>query len=260
MISSAATITIPDEEGSSYTVPAISGADGIVIAALGDSITEGYHGRGFLLDHTDLRQEDFPPDVVSRNGFNFPQFASTARIHNPAVNCFAGFLLELNDLLNFPRLLIANEGIGGITSGGYLDKVRHDTGWQRRMDLLRPGWWLVHLGVNDGRAAVTPERFAGNMRALLELLVTRWGARPERIFVAKPCYDYEAGYAALLERYCDEVDAMVNDRLGLAGPDFFAAYRTGKARYYGDDPVHPNAAGMTRMAHLWHQILRSHIR
>jgi len=46
---------------------------GTVIAALGDSITEGYYGECFV-QSPPLHAGQFPKDAVSRDGRNFPQW------------------------------------------------------------------------------------------------------------------------------------------------------------------------------------------
>ncbi|MFW5858159.1 MAG: hypothetical protein ACOCX4_09790, partial [Planctomycetota bacterium] len=106
---------------------------GTVIAALGDSITEGYHGRAWRRDPAELHAGLFPPDAVSRDGRNFPQFAPTAHRHKPAVNCFESWMTALNDRLA-ERLggpvFLANEGWGGITTGQYLERMRTDANWR----------------------------------------------------------------------------------------------------------------------------------
>ncbi|HOZ48780.1 MAG TPA: SGNH/GDSL hydrolase family protein [Candidatus Hydrogenedentes bacterium] len=231
---------------------------GIVAATIGDSITEGYFGHGFLQEDLELSGEDFPSEAVSRDGRNFPQYAPTAHVHLPNVNCFQSWMTELNDLLAETwrdPVFIANEGWGGITSGGYLDMMRDSENWRSRMRALRPSLWLIHLGVNDERAFVTADAFAANMAAIIDGLVKEFGASPERIFVAKPCYDYADGAAAILETYCAKLDALCAEKNVQAGPDFYAAYATDKERWYGADPVHPNVEGMSRMAALWHDTI-----
>jgi len=227
---------------------------GTVAAALGDSITEGYLGRGFRRGER-LSWRDFPGDAVSADRRNFPQFAPTTCTHMPEVNCFESWLTALNDLLcgslQHP-VFIANEGWGGYGAGDYLRLMREDRNWQERIRLVEPDLWLIHLGVNDGRVRTSPGVVADNLAHIVGLLTSQYGARPDRIFLAKPCYDYFPGAAARLAAYCDRIEALV-DRLGLAsGPDFFAAYATDRARWYGEDPVHPNEQGMAYMAQLWH--------
>jgi hypothetical protein len=43
------------------------------------------------------------------------------------------------------------------------------------------------------------------------------------------------------------------------GPDFFTAYSKDKGILYGEDPVHPNEAGMELMTDLWAEALSSNL-
>ncbi|MDQ1258060.1 MAG: hydro protein [Candidatus Hydrogenedentes bacterium] len=231
---------------------------GVVVAAMGDSITEGYFSHGFMIEDRKLAAERFPSEVVSKDGRNFPQFSPTTHVHLPSVNCFESWMTALNDLLSETwksPVFIANEGWGGITSGEYLRRVQTDAGWRARMGLLRPTVWLIHLGVNDERAKVPAEQFASNMRALVDALVQNYGANPDRIFIAKPCFDYFEGAAEILTAYGVAIDALVADRSVSPGADFFSAYAQDRERWYGADPVHPNIEGMKRMAELWRDAL-----
>jgi lysophospholipase L1-like esterase len=230
---------------------------GTVIAAIGDSITEGYYGHGFNRG-PDLTAKDFPAEAVSRDGRNFPQFSPTTAWHLPEVNCFQSWMTDLNNLLSdsWERpVFIANEGWGGYTTEAYLNLMRTDANWQARMRLLKPSVWLIHLGVNDERARVPPEAFAATLRAIVQTLTIEYAAQPSRVLVPKPSYDYFEGAEPILRSYCEQIDAVVMD-LGLSpGPDFFAAYATDRQRWYGTDPVHPNVEGVRRMAELWHEAL-----
>ncbi|MEN6404159.1 MAG: SGNH/GDSL hydrolase family protein [Armatimonadia bacterium] len=227
---------------------------GTVIAALGDSITEGYHSRGFWCDNLELTAAAFPPEAVSRDGRNFPQHSPTTAWHRPEVNCFQSWMTSLNDLLSGKwqqPVFIANEGYGGITTGQYLQTMRGDKGWQERMKLLQPTVWLIHLGVTDERAKLPAAEVAANLEAMVDLLVKEYGAKPEAIYLARPCYDYAEGAAEILESYIAEMDKLIERRGLRNGPDFFKAYSVDKARWYGADPVHPNVEGMELMARLW---------
>ncbi len=229
-------------------------AIGTIIAAIGDSITEGYYGRGFHQKELNVRAEMFPPESVSRNGRNFPQFAPTTHAHLPDVNYFESWMTQLNDRLSETwgrPVFIANEGWGGITSGGYLDMMRTDASWRKRMQRLKPDLWLIHLGVNDERAHVEKEAFAANLDAIASLLISEYGAEPARILLAKPCFDYFEGAKEILEIYSTEIDRLIAKRGLGRGAELFAAYAKDRARWYGEDPVHPNVAGMDRMADLW---------
>ena len=233
---------------------------GTVIGALGDSITEGYQGHGFWRDDLHLTAGVFPPEAVSQDGRNFPQYSPTTAWHRPEVNCFQSWMTDLNDLLTArwrQPVFIANEGVGGITTGATLNTMRSDRGWQERMRLLHPQVWLIHLGVNDERAQLPAATVAANLDAIVSLLITDYGARPERILMARPCYDYAEGAAPILQSYSAEIDALIARRGLRPGPDFFAAYAVDKAKWYGADPVHPNTAGMEYMARLWAEAIAS---
>jgi lysophospholipase L1-like esterase len=226
---------------------------GTIFAALGDSTTEGYFGNDFMVTGN-LTAMSFPFEAISGDARNFPQPAPTAAQYCPKANCFQSWMPELNNLLSaslhYP-VFIANEGWGGYATTDYLRVIYEDAEWQARMRLLKPRAWLIHLGVNDGGAGVAPDAFEANMTLLVEELMGEWGAVPERIFLARPCYNFAEGAEALLYAYSLRIDDLVK-RLGLsAGPDFFEAYALDREVWYGDDPVHPNVEGMTRMAELW---------
>lgn len=233
---------------------------GTVIAALGDSITEGYFGNGFQRGD-DLSWQDFPPEAVSADRRNFPQFSPTTAWHLPQVNCFQSWMTDLNNLLSASwgrPVFIANEGWGGYTTADYLKLMRTDTNWEARIRLLQPTVWLIHLGINDERAQVSADRFEATLAEIVRVLLETYGAAPDKVFVARPAYDYAEGAESILRGYCERVDALVA-RLGLSpGPDFFAAFSHDRERWYGEDPVHPNSDGMIRMAGLWAEaILRA---
>ncbi|MBN1557558.1 MAG: SGNH/GDSL hydrolase family protein [Lentisphaerae bacterium] len=228
---------------------------GCILAALGDSLTEGYHGRAFRCDNLHLTSAVFPEESVSRDGRNFPQFGPTAAVHTPAVNCFESWMTRLNNSLTETwkqPVFIANEGWGNCTTSRYLAMIRgNEGGWRDRMHLLRPNVWLIHLGVNDERRQVSPAEFTANLHGIVDALIVDFGAVPERIFLARPSYDYICGAAEVLRQYILGIDAVIGD-VGLGkGPDFFAAFARDRARWYGDDPVHPGVEGMDRMADLW---------
>ncbi len=226
---------------------------GTIFAAIGDSITEGYYGECF--DKTgNLSAGDLPPEAVSRDGRNFPQFGPTTAQHMSRPHCMKSWMTDLNNLLSEELarpVFIANEGWGGYRTSGYLELMTKDHNWQRRMALLRPDVWLIHLGVNDERGRRCAGEVAADLEAIIDLLMDRHGAKPEAIFLAKPCYDYADGAEAILSSYCRVIDDLIARRGLSRGPDFFDAYSRDKQRYYGGDPVHPNIEGMRRMAELW---------
>ncbi|MBL4701011.1 MAG: SGNH/GDSL hydrolase family protein [Phycisphaeraceae bacterium] len=227
---------------------------GTVIAALGDSITEGYYSQGFWQDDLDLTAQMFLADVVSKDGRNYPQYTPTTVRHQPETNCFTSWMTRLNDLLaekwNYP-VFIANEGVGGISTARYLAMMKNDKGWQERMHLLKPTVWLIHLGVNDERAKIDASVVVANLNAMVDILIKDYQAHPSKIVIATPSYDYASGASEYLSAYCVEIAKIIEKRDLHKGPDFFLAYSKDKQRYYGNNPVHPNLEGMTLMAELW---------
>ena len=230
---------------------------GTVIAALGDSITEGYHGHCFYRPNLELSAADFPASAASRDKRNFPQFSPTAHIFKPQVNCQQSWMTDLNDLLtahfNQP-FFIANEGWGGATSAKYLELAKANENWRERMHKLKPSMWLLHLGVNDERLGMTVADFYDNMNRLIELLIEDFDASPEQILLARTSYDYEAN-RELLDGYLVKIDELIAQHGLKPGPDFFKAYSTGREKWYGEDQAHPNIAGMEYMAELWSEAI-----
>jgi lysophospholipase L1-like esterase len=230
---------------------------GLVISAIGDSITEGYYGHAFHRGPR-LSAADFPPEAVSRDGRNFPQYAPTSPANLPQFNCFQSWMTDLNNLLTEALkqpVFIANEGWGGYKTSDYLNLIRTDRNWQERMRLLEPNLWLIHLGVNDGRALCSAESVAENLEAIVRILCEDYDAQPAQILIARPSYDYGEGAAEILKSYCAAIDRLIA-RLGLRpGPDFYDAFSRDKQRYYGEDPVHPNVEGMQLMAKLCGQAI-----
>lgn len=242
---------------------AVAGRVGIgtVIAALGDSITEGYHGQAFNRKDLRLRAADFPFDSVSADGRNFPTFAPTAHRHKPAVNTMTSWMARLNDLLTDAwrqPVFIANEGWGAYTTADYLRLMREDDGWQARMRQLRPQLWLIHLGVNDERAKRPTADLLRDLDGIVDTLIADYGAASRRIVVALPCYDYHPDAPPILAGYVEALRDWIARRGLGPGPDFHTAYATDRPRWYGADPVHPNEAGMDRMAALWAEALTAH--
>lgn len=231
---------------------------GTIVAAIGDSITEGYYGHGFWRDDLRLTPDVFSGAAVSRDRRNYPQFSPTTAHHRPDVNCFQSWMTALNNHLTASwqqPMFIANEGWGGISSQRYLNMIRRNKNWQRRMQQLRPQLWLIHLGVNDERAGVPAETVGRNLEAIVDELISGYAAKPGRIFLARPSYDYAPGAADVLRGYCDQIDGLIKRRGLRPGPDLYAAYAKDRKRWYGTDPVHPNIDGVDRMAKLWHEAI-----
>jgi lysophospholipase L1-like esterase len=128
-----------------------------------------------------------------------------------------------------------------------------DEGWQDRAELLAPQLWLVHLGVNDERAHVSPDQMITNLERLANLLIEKYSTQPRHIILAKPSYDYWPQAPDYLKAYCYQIDKLIKKLNISPGPDFFAAFATDREKWYGRDPVHPGPEGMRYMARLWHE-------
>jgi lysophospholipase L1-like esterase len=158
---------IPAGRGAPLTVAPIGVGTGV--AALGDSITEGYWGRGYGVEPDVLWGGCFPAESCSRDGRNFPQYAPTASVHAPGTTCFESWMSQLNDRLTAAwgrPVFIANEGWGGYTTRDYLRLMETDRQWEARLRRLAPQVWLIHLGVNDERAHRPPAEFGADLRQL----------------------------------------------------------------------------------------------
>ena len=187
--------------------------------------------------------------------------APTTEKHMKTPKCMQSWMTDLNDLLSDELrhpVFIANEGWGGIRTSGYLKRMREDANWRQRMARLHPSLWLMHLGVNDERGTRPPQDVAADLEAMIDLLLEHYGAQPGSIVIAHPCYDYHPQAEPILASYCRVIDEIVERRGLLAGPDFFDAYSRDRARYYGQDTVHPNPEGMRLMARLWAAAITRH--
>ncbi|MBN1436422.1 MAG: SGNH/GDSL hydrolase family protein [Sedimentisphaerales bacterium] len=235
---------------------------GSVIAALGDSLTEGYYGQAFRRDNLELTAADFPPEAVSKDRRNFPQFAPTACEHWPEYNCFTSWMTRLNDLLSQQcshPVFITNEGWGGINTTQYLDKVRNDTNWQQRIKLLQPSLWLIHLGVNDDRCQFPAALVRDNLAEIIRILQQDYNAQSQNIYIAKPSYDYHPGAAQILQSYISQYEKLITQLNLKWGADFYTAFSTDRQKWYGDDTVHPNEPGINHMAEIWSRTLAPHL-
>jgi lysophospholipase L1-like esterase len=231
-------------------------ARGDVVAALGDSTTEGLGGGPYApgeIDHltyfadwlearTALRPIDLT--LVSDDGRQYPQ--AGASLHPASRPSFVVPLARLLEARTGHPVLVINEGWSGITSDGFV-KVAQSQHFHDLVAAAHPNLWLVNLGAND--AAV--QRPALEYQQRLEALVAgieSLGAAPGDIRLA--CPSYRSGPLSALEAtYLPVVDFVRGDkRLGPA-PDFFRHYRDQPDQL--GDSVHPNAAGYAAMAQMW---------
>ncbi len=215
---------------------------GDIFTAIGDSITEGYYGTDYGATAV-TNWLDAPAGSLSADNRNFAQYGPTSATYKKS------WMPELNDELTtyygYP-VFIMNDGWGGYKATDYIT-LMGTAQWQNRQTALIPNKWLLHLGVNDGIAGVTPTNFQSQMQTIMNTLVSTYGAASSSIWLAKPSYSNVYTYT---ENYLPNIVTLRNSNALGGGPDFWNYYLNHIA-LYGGDPVHPNTAGMTQMARLW---------
>jgi len=233
-------------------------ARGDVIAALGDSTTEGLgegpwqagHQEllGFFPDWLTARRglQAARPDWISSDGRNFPQAGLTM---HPASR--PSFTIELARQLAAKRghpVLVLNDGWSGTTSDGYM-RISTSVYFARQMAVTSPNAWLINLGANDPLVNRSPAEYAERLQSLVDNLEKLYGALAQAIHVACPIFATQPARNQAEAQYLPEVDRLrVRANLGPA-PNFFAFYRDHPETVA--DAVHPNFAGYSAMAQLW---------
>jgi lysophospholipase L1-like esterase len=233
-------------------------ARGDVVAALGDSTTEGLgegpwqpgeqEALGFFPDWVTARRglQASRPDWISSDGRNFPQAGMTM---HPASR--PAFAIELARQLAAGRghpVLVLNNGWSGTTSDGYM-RISTSAYFARQMAATAPNAWLINLGVNDPLVGRSPAEYAARLQSLVDNLKRFYGAPAQAIHVACPIYATQPARNQAEAHYLPEVDRLrARANLGPA-PNFFAFYRDHPEDVA--DAVHPNFAGYSAMAQLW---------
>jgi lysophospholipase L1-like esterase len=233
-------------------------ARGDVVAALGDSTTEGLGEGpwqpgeqellGFFPDWLAARRslQTSRPDWISADGRNFPQAGLTM---HPASR--PAFAIELARQLAARRghpVLVLNDGWSGTTSDGYM-RISTSAYFAHQMAATSPNAWLVNLGANDPLVNRSPAEYGDRLQALVDNLEKLYGAPPQAIHVACPTYAAEPARNQAEAHYLPEIDGLrARANLGPA-PNFFAFYRDHPEAVA--DAVHPNFAGYAAMAQLW---------
>jgi len=232
-------------------------ARGDVVAALGDSTTEGL-GEGPWQAGQQEMLGFFPnwlaaqkglqarPDWITADGRNFPQAGLTM---HPASR--PSFTVELARLLAARRghpVLVLNDGWSGTTSDGYM-RISTSGYFSQQMAATVPNTWLINLGVNDPLLNRSAAEYADRMQSLVTNLQKLYGAAPGDIHVACPIYATQPARNQVEAQYLPVVDQLrAGNHLGAA-PNFFAFFQAHPETVA--DAVHPNFAGYTATAQLW---------
>jgi lysophospholipase L1-like esterase len=232
-------------------------ARGDVVAALGDSTTEGL-GEGPWPPGREQALGFFPnwlaaqrslqasPDWITTDGRNFPQVGLTM---HPASR--PSFTVELARLLAARRghpVLVLNYGWSGTTSDGFM-RISTSSYFSQQVATTSPNTWLINLGVNDPLLNRSPAEYGDRMQGLVSNLEKLYGAAPADIHVACPIYATQPARNQAEARYLPVVDHLrAVNHLGAA-PNFFAFFRAHPETVA--DAVHPNFAGYTATAELW---------
>jgi lysophospholipase L1-like esterase len=235
-------------------------ARGDVVAALGDSVTEGLQGGPYPAGEL-LQLKSFPdwtvaraalqpidPTLVSADGRNFPQPGATL---HPASR--PGFEVALGRMLADVRhhpVLVLNQGVGGIGADRYVGVSTGDA-FARTLASTHPNGWIVNLGANDIRYQRSAQDYGTSLRVLAENL-ERGGAAVGDIHVACPSYR-DGATVSLEQTYLPVVDDVRRSMHLGPGPDFFHPYRDRPG--LRDDWVHPSAEGYAAMAQMWAEAL-----
>jgi len=229
-------------------------ARGDIVAAIGDSTTEGNGGAVFGFIPNWVSALANAADWTSPDGRNFPQAGAVAHPAAPA-----SFTSTLGTMLEQARgypVLVLNDGWSGATAEAY-SHITSSTTLADEYNAVRPNAWVINLGVNDPLTHQSPDQFDVSLHVIVEDLVQRYGAHNADIHVACPTYsrdarhDGEAGYLPVIDRFRSTAS------LGAA-PNFFAYYRDVPGVLA--DEVHPNSAGYRDMAVQWAQALAGQAR
>ena len=238
-------------------------ARGDIVAALGDSTTEGLGEGpwqpgdvpappGAYPDWTELTNlAAAHPDWMTGDKRTFPQ-------SGPNIGPRPSFIVELARDLSAQTghpVLVINDGWSGTTSDAYLN-ITGSAPFADQIAKTRPDAWVVNLGVNDALVHRSPADYIARMQGIVGNLERRFGAAPDQIHVACPSYAKQPERNALESQYLGPIDQLrVQDKLGAA-PNFFSTFRDNQALIA--DEVHPNFAGYSAMGQLWAAAIQGH--
>lgn len=228
-------------------------ARGDIIAAIGDSTTEGNGGAIFNFIPDWVSAQAMAADWTSADGRNFPQAGAAARPLAPA--SFTSVLGSLLEGVRGHPVLVLNDGWSGATAEAYSHIVGSST-LAAEYAAARPSDWLVNLGVNDPLTHQSPAQFAASLHTIVSELSSRFGATPGAIHLACPSWAAQDFRHRAEATYMPIIQEMRAATATGAAPNFYTWYRDTPADLA--DAVHPNATGYRDMAALWVQSLGGH--
>jgi lysophospholipase L1-like esterase len=234
-------------------------ARGDVVAAIGDSTTEGVGGgpwSGIELESLAA----FPDwlaaraaaaragqDWVTADGRGFPE---PSNLQYPG-RSRPSYTVDLTRLLESARgrpALVLNLGFSGGTSDSWVHVAESPLVVQE-LRAVPPDAWLINLGVNDALVGRSPSDYQSRMGRIVADLERLDGASPAQIHLACPIWAKQPARHRAEQAYLPAIDQL-RASLGLGpAPDLFTWYRDHPEDVA--DAVHPNAAGYEAMAELW---------
>jgi lysophospholipase L1-like esterase len=226
-------------------------ARGDIIAAIGDSTTEGLGGAVFSFMPNWVTAQEMAADWTSADGRNFPQAGAMESPRAPA-----SFTSTLGGLLEATRghpVLVLNDGWSGATAEAYSHIVSSPT-LASEYAAAQPSDWLVNLGVNDPLTHQSPDQFAASMHTIVAELGSRFAATPRAIHLACPSWAAQDFRHQAEATYMPVISQIRATLATGPAPNFYTWYRDRPADLA--DAVHPNAAGYRDMAGLWSQALQ----
>lgn len=225
-------------------------ARGEVVAALGDSTTEGFGEDPLPLFPDWTAAARAVPWAVSRDGRNYPQPGGGVDPGTrPSFSVPLGSALE--GVVHRP-VLVLNEGWSGSTADMY-SRIVGSSYLATIVSATHPSMWVINLGPNDALLRRSPGDYAASVESIVNTLETRYQAIPDTIHLACPSYAAQDFRRDLERQYLPVIDHIRSTRRLGAGPNLFAFFRDHPDGL--SDAVHPNPAGYRATAVLWAEAL-----